>query len=359
MVDPEASDLLGLPALEEEDRQVYAWVARRFDAHEEEICAGTALEMERVRACMDRLCRMKLLSPLPETPGRYLAVSPDTARTQLLDHAIQDLTLRQRAVDRIRSGLDALGPLFEAGEASRLGRYPVETLTGPEAFAAAVSYLASRATSLVRVSLPGDMLSDHPGVAEGVLAREAGLRVLYEHAAQFDQPTIGRIEQVSAMGAEVRVRSDGLARLMVFDMAAAVVAVHGNPDGAVVVRDPNIVAFAAEAFDYTWSSARPFPVHYDHERVAQSSDDIKGAIVRLLVEGMEDKLIARRLGVSLRTLQRHVSEIISALGARNRLHAGYLIHRYGLMERTPTWPPARVTPPHPEPGTPSSEPLRP
>ncbi|MET8682320.1 winged helix-turn-helix transcriptional regulator [Streptomyces sp. NPDC004647] len=39
-----------------------------------------------------------------------------------------------------------------------------------------------------------------------------------------------------------------------------------------------------------------------------------------------DKQIAERLGMSLRSCQRHVATLMRELGARNRLHLGYLLH---------------------------------
>ncbi|MEV5932248.1 helix-turn-helix transcriptional regulator [Streptomyces sp. NPDC052079] len=63
------------------------------------------------------------------------------------------------------------------------------------------------------------------------------------------------------------------------------------------------------------------------------SDDLKRTLLRLFVEGHEDKVIAKRLGISLRTYQRHLSEIMKRMGARNRPHAGYLVHKLRLLER--------------------------
>lgn len=60
------------------------------------------------------------------------------------------------------------------------------------------------------------------------------------------------------------------------------------------------------------------------------SEDMKLSIVRLLVQGLEDRAIARRMGMSLRTCQRHVSDIMDKLGARSRLHAGFLISELGV-----------------------------
>ena len=49
------------------------------------------------------------------------------------------------------------------------------------------------------------------------------------------------------------------------------------------------------------------------------SADVRLTIAHLLVDGLEDKVVARRLGMSLRTYQRHLSSMMQDLGARNRL----------------------------------------
>ncbi|MET8138271.1 hypothetical protein ABZV24_41390 [Streptomyces sp. NPDC005251] len=62
------------------------------------------------------------------------------------------------------------------------------------------------------------------------------------------------------------------------------------------------------------------------------SAEVKQDITRLLVSGLDDRAIARRLGMGLRSCQRHIAEIMEQLGARSRLHAGYLIGRAGLLD---------------------------
>jgi hypothetical protein len=47
--------------------------------------------------------------------------------------------------------------------------------------------------------------------------------------------------------------------------------------------------------------------------------------------GYDDKVVAKRLGISLRTFQRHLADIMRRIGARNRLHAGYLLRDLGIF----------------------------
>jgi predicted DNA-binding protein (UPF0251 family) len=143
---------------------------------------------------------------------------------------------------------------------------------------------------------------------------------------------VGYVEEVSKLGAEIRTVGDGFMQMLVFDATVAVLAVQGNPEAALIVREPNLLAFTIAAFERAWTAATPFPRDYRQDQVVAISDEMKSDIVRMLVEGMEDRAIARRMGISLRTCQRHVSEVMDRLGARSRLQAGYLIRERRLFE---------------------------
>ncbi|MEV0412056.1 helix-turn-helix transcriptional regulator [Streptomyces sp. NPDC050448] len=88
----------------------------------------------------------------------------------------------------------------------------------------------------------------------------------------------------------------------------------GAPGGAVRGLIAELVA-AVEA--------EPFPTTVSPDAARSLSDELRQTIVRLLSEGLEDKVIACRLGMSERTCQRHIAEIMRAAGAKSRFRAGY------------------------------------
>ena len=55
-------------------------------------------------------------------------------------------------------------------------------------------------------------------------------------------------------------------------------------------------------------------------------------IVRMLARGASDSNIARRLGLGLRSVQRHVSTIMKLLRVQSRFEAGVAVTRAGLLE---------------------------
>jgi DNA-binding CsgD family transcriptional regulator len=148
------------------------------------------------------------------------------------------------------------------------------------------------------------------------------MRILYQHTARSSRGTHSYVEQVTRLGAQVRTLDDQFMRFLIFDRECAVFATPGNPNGAVVIRNPYVVAFMVETYERLWLTAEPFEADGTQPEIM---DDLKDAIVRLLMAGMTDAAVARRLGMSVRTCRRHIAEIMTALDAESRFQAGYLL----------------------------------
>ncbi|MDQ1746816.1 MAG: hypothetical protein QOD07_1079 [Frankiaceae bacterium] len=55
--------------------------------------------------------------------------------------------------------------------------------------------------------------------------------------------------------------------------------------------------------------------------------EVIARIVALLIDGSNDREVARRLGVSMRTISRHVAAAMSAAGAQTRFQWGFKLGR--------------------------------
>jgi two-component system response regulator NreC len=90
----------------------------------------------------------------------------------------------------------------------------------------------------------------------------------------------------------------------------------------VVVTDASI----ARQF---WSYQRtPITVHLPHG-AALSLREVE--ILTLSIQGLTDKEIAERLTLTRRTVDHHIEQAASKLGARHRLQLGWLLHERGLL----------------------------
>lgn len=79
-------------------------------------------------------------------------------------------------------------------------------------------------------------------------------------------------------------------------------------------------------FDHLWSAALPV-TEIQHELDSEA----RRIIIRMLGDGATDDAIARALGISRRTIARHVAQIMHCTGALSRFQAGMRLAQLGLL----------------------------
>ncbi|MFJ7270202.1 LuxR C-terminal-related transcriptional regulator [Streptomyces sp. NPDC099050] len=324
-------------------RRLYAFAAERHAFSETE--AAEALG-ESVGAALAELAAAHLIQPRSRPasaadggpdgggPARacWSAVSPRAAVARTL----APLALRVREthdeMDRLRGRLEELLPSYEAGTdlRDRSGANALELVTDPAALQDLIGELTASAGSEVLTCHPGGGRSTATleGAVvrdEAMLSRGVRMRTLYQHTARYSRPTAAYVERVTALGSQVRTFGDGLMRMILVDRHTGLMEVRDDVKAALVVREPNVVQFMVQTFERCWSQAEPFSTTIGPEQARSISDELRQTIVRLLAEGLEDKVIARRLGMSERTCQRHIAEIMRAVGAKSRFQAGFLL----------------------------------
>jgi transposase-like protein len=228
----------------------------------------------------------------------------------------------------LRESLADLTPVHLEATRARTRSSSIEVIADLQGVRAAISQLVYSADSEVSTCQPGGGRPE-PVLAEALprdlalLGKGIHMRILYQHTARFHQPTQQYAKHLAAAGAEIRTLADLPDRMIIVDRRAAFIVSAEHSDGAVVVRDPSLVAFLCHTFDRTWVTATP----YDIGPVAakEASDDIKDRIVALLSNGLKDDVIAKRLGLSVRSCRRHIAEIMERLEARSRFQAGLLV----------------------------------
>ncbi|MEU9319799.1 LuxR C-terminal-related transcriptional regulator [Streptomyces sp. NPDC048295] len=168
-----------------------------------------------------------------------------------------------------------------------------------------------------------------------LLDRGVHARLIYQHAARGDLVTRSLVRELTDHGAEIRTSAELIDPLVAYDRRAMIL-----PDSsfwtppariteAVTIDDPVMVAFTCGAFENLWNTATPFrPGTKD---LSHSFDDLKMSIVQLMALGHKDEMVARRLGISVRTCRRHVAEIMDEIKATSRFQAGVNLMRAGLV----------------------------
>jgi DNA-binding CsgD family transcriptional regulator len=121
--------------------------------------------------------------------------------------------------------------------------------------------------------------------------------------------------------------------MIIFDREMAFLPERGvtsRAAGAIVIREPALVGYLCDVFEHLWNAAIPFQPDADHTNPV--NEDVKRAVIRLLAKGHKDETVARRLGMSVRTCRRHISEIMDELATTSRFQAGVEVTRSGLLD---------------------------
>jgi hypothetical protein len=311
----------------------------------EHIAQSLGIPLEDADAIGQRLVHLCLLRPMPGAPDVLVPVSPDAAAANLVGPAEEQIRELQHSVSRTRDGLLSLLPAYFE---SRRQRNPMESFDIISDYLVVEALLkdcGDRCRTEVLTVQPGGPRPNHllesaRSITGERLARGIRVQHIYQHTVRGDLANTAYIRDVTALGAEVRTTDQLIDRMIIYDREIVFLpeqGVEGRPPGAIVVREPTLVAFLCKLYDHLWLQATPFEP--DAEEHTDISDDVKWAIVKLMAQGYKDEMVARRLGMSVRTCRRHISEIMEELDATSRFQAGVNAVLSGLFPGSAPAPP--------------------
>ncbi|GII54371.1 hypothetical protein Pth03_27600 [Planotetraspora thailandica] len=171
----------------------------------------------------------------------------------------------------------------------------------------------------------GALLEDSLDVMLEKITAGVAMHVLFQHSKRFDQVAKSCVHTITAHGGSVRTLPEIFDQLLIVDRVSAFIPANAERSTIVRITEPAAVRFMAEVFDGAWDRAEPFPFVPTCASQAASEviPEIRESILRLLSEGRTDREIARRLGLSLRSIQAHVARLKEDFGAQNRFQLGY------------------------------------
>jgi sugar-specific transcriptional regulator TrmB len=311
----------------------HALHAHPLDA--DEAAAALGWSRDRVAAAIRRLLELALLQPSRQSPGGYALASPARAETRLVDPLLAEIERFRQESERIREDLAAFAPIYEqAGGMS--GAFDI--IEGAEAINREIARVAAACTDEICTAQPGGGRTAPAMEAawrdtRELLERGVRMRTIYQSPAVFSGPTRDYVLRAGRYGAEARTMPEFSERLMIFDRGVAFIPGDSRRRSAVVIRQPAVVRFLAGVFERTWLAATPFATELPTSTVSEAVDGVRLTIARLLSEGATDEVVARRVGLSVRTCRAHIAKLAQALGSGSRAQLGYLIAQSGLLDR--------------------------
>ncbi|MBD9731749.1 LuxR family transcriptional regulator [Streptomyces sp. H28] len=276
------------------------------------------------------LVRFGLLEPAPDDPSVLRPVDPRLAEARLASQWRTEAWQLELQAAEVEHRLAPALRLFMTEAQPESAVPAVEYVHGMSEIRAFIDRVTGEATEEILTAQPG---GGRPAtVLQAVLPltlerlnRGVAMRTLYQHPARFNAPTRAYVEAVTESGGEVRTLDEFFERLIVIDRSVAILATGEDRTSAVVIHDEALVRFLTDVFDRNWQRATPFTPARTGHAPAEVMPDIHNMIKRLLVEGLTDAAIARRIGISERTYHTHLARIRESMGAQSRLQLGYLL----------------------------------
>ena len=164
------------------------------------------------------------------------------------------------------------------------------------------------------------------GLDRRALRRGVNIRMLYPHDRLTRGDDVDHVRRLVGDGAEVRTTARVAAAAVVVDRAAAALLVDGDGESELLVlHDPAVAGTLAAMFESCWEHAQP---------LGAPADGLSGndrTLLQLLALGATDEAAARTMGVSVRTVRRHVSQLLDRLQAVSRFQAGVQAAQRGWL----------------------------
>jgi hypothetical protein len=300
-----------------------------------EIALRLALSPAEIDRAERVLILLRLLQPMPGDPDVLVPVAPDVATADLVSSAESQIRDLQQAVTDVRGRLMSLTPVYFEGRRLRNRLEAFDVITDRDTVQSMLDHFSSRCRHAMDSVAPGgsrprDALTAARRSALRMRERGVEVRTVYQHTARSDLATRAYVRDVTAAGAQIRTADQVIERILIYDRETVFLPTHAEADpdgdgpairGAIVVREPTLVAFVCNVFEHLWDGATPFAP--DTSKAPTIGDDVKQSILRLMAKGYKDEMVARRLGMSVRTCRRHISEITEELEATSRFQAGY------------------------------------
>lgn len=263
----------------------------------------------------------------------FVPVEPARAIDNALIVRQRQLLGEYQLMVRLRDEMTALQQMYQsasppAAEVDELVRVMTDRA---EIGALSVELALSARTDVMSLetehfSRPPDPRSARALPAE-VVARGVRFRNVYSRAALEVAGAREMLQLSVEAGWSCRVHPELPMKMVLVDDRAALLPLGPTGmEGALLVRAPVIVAALRGYFELLWAAS--VPVEGATAKLAPEQDHV----LRLVLTGMTDSAIARHLGISERTVRRHVVALQETLRASNRVTLAAAAVREGWVD---------------------------
>ncbi len=293
--------------------------------------------VDEVVSALGRLEKLDLLHPVGEGIGRL--VDPRLGLQALLFRQMAGIESRLREFEEDRAAVLALVDRY-ADRFSEVHRAPgddggSECLSGREAVAGRLRDLAEAVGSewlaFLPGGVPGEWLETAQALERQVRGRGVATRTVSTDSVRSDTRGLHGDGWSGGLGCPVRTVPSLPVPMVIADRACALL--PSDPAdpwrGVVQLTAPGALEALVALFEGVWEQGVPLGTSTQPDEHGLSPREKE--LLRLLARGLNDDVIGRRLGVSLRTVRRIVADLCVRLRAASRFEAGYQAAKRGWI----------------------------
>ncbi|MFJ6610050.1 LuxR C-terminal-related transcriptional regulator [Streptomyces sp. NPDC091289] len=268
----------------------------------------------------------------PGDEAWMIPLPASAALTRLLKPFAADVFERLSATAEL---VDALVPLTSVS--THPPNPAITVIEGQERIVAALREASRTAHDEVLTAQPGGnrMVSNlRQGLenAQAVIAGGGRMRHLYQHPVRYSRRFAEYLDQLPPGHLEVRTMEQAIDRLIVFDRKVAYIPAAPGLESALEIHHPALVRYLVHVYEVLWAQATPYTDPLPTTAPGTPVTTVQRSIARLLTEGHVDDVVARKMGISVRTCRAHIAKLMQTLGATSRTHLGALLIESGIIE---------------------------
>ncbi|WP_431683435.1 helix-turn-helix domain-containing protein [Kitasatospora sp. KL5] len=324
---------LGLDPAQEE---VYRLLAARVDRSVAELAADTGRTTDEVGGLLAALAARGLATAAPGAEGReagtvYTAAPPDIALGAVL---------RQRR-DELHAAEAGLAELADQHHRAARDRASgaVEVLTDITAVRHRFAQIQHSARHQVRsMIVPNLTVVPHPQNEAGRAGLRRGVRyrAILQRSALTGPGMVADVLASLAEGEQLRVADHVPVKLVIADSSVAMVplsSARNTAAASVLVHAGGLLDALIAYFETSWQAAFPIAANTVGDGLAESRpdeiDELDSRILALVLAGLTDQAAAGQLGISRRTVQRRITDLMARAGVETRIQLGWQAARRG------------------------------
>lgn len=158
---------------------------------------------------------------------------------------------------------------------------------------------------------------------------------MFSHTMRSHSPALSDAKRLSKTGAKIRTVGAPFEPVIVCDRSVVFIPVPTREEHqprALAIREPGLITYLTDMFEALWERAEPLVVDADPHRTNQLTDAVQRTILELMVRGQTDAAIAKRVGLSVRTIGTHIKRASEFFDCHSRAELSYRLAKSGALD---------------------------